>query len=80
MLKITGTVKFDLSSSLEVNENVDLTSSTLEISYRDSQGFYDKAPINGYINHAPGSVLLKDGVEKEKLLLAQDKSIVENGK
>lgn len=79
--KITGLVRFDLASSLEINDKVDLSSSTLEISYRDSQGFYDKAPINGQISSAPSSVVLKDGEEKTPKILAQDKfTIAESSK
>ncbi|KAK8843913.1 hypothetical protein M9Y10_024996 [Tritrichomonas musculus] len=64
--KIIGKVLFESSSSLNVNENVDITQSKLDLSYKE--GANSKAPINGAISNAPSSIVVN---------VRQDSSILE---
>ena len=75
---ITGTIKFGFESNLKINEFVDISESTLDISYNISQaqGIDSDAPINGYISKCPKSINLNDRVvgtllANERFLIAE---------
>ena len=73
---IVGKVVFGLLSSLEINENVNLASSTIELSYNEkiSQGEDDKAPINGVIKSTPNKITIAD--RKQSQLLEEQTYII----
>ena len=72
--RITGDIIVGLSSSLEINQNVDLSGSKLDLSYDGSQGLYDKAPINGVIKSNPASITIRD--RKLGVYLAQERFLI----
>ncbi|KAK8898506.1 hypothetical protein M9Y10_000797 [Tritrichomonas musculus] len=73
---IFGKIIFGLSSSLEINEFVDLSNSLIDLPFNPSQiqGLYDKAPINGILNTKPRLIIISDrGVNR---LLSNNKYLI----
>lgn len=68
-----------MQSSLEINENVDLTESSFDVSYSNYQGLYSKAPINGKIKSNPGKGITINSrnpgtlLTQEKFLIAESR-------
>ena len=73
---INGIVSLGFSSSIEVDQKVDLTSATLEVPYSESysQGWSDKAPINGYFGSIPKSIIIKNRATGE--VLAEERILI----